>query len=176
MLQLLVPECQAHASELGAGPFRILLVGLGGGALAQYVLKQCPQGTRLDAVEYDPRMIAAATHFFGLNPHLGVLNVEQGDGGAIVAAHAAAGQTYNMVLVDAYEGGPHVPESCRNATFIKDLRHVLQRNGTVLHNIKVDYEATLPLYKEGFGSNSVKGEQLAGNGEMPSHLIVAKMS
>lgn len=176
MLKLLVPQCQTHATDPGKESFRVLLVGLGGGALAQYVLAQCPRGTIVEAVEYDPRMVEAATRFFGFHPQPGALEVAQGDGGAIVAARAEKGMTYNAVLVDAYGGGPHVPESCRSATFIKGLWHILRKNGTVLQNIKVDYATTLPLYEKGFGSNSVKGEELSGNGEMPSHLIVAVRS
>lgn len=178
MLKLIVPQCMSHARKPATGqePFRVLLVGLGGGALAQYVLGQCPRGTVVEAVEYDPRMIEAATRFFGLRPQPGVLEVVQGDGGNIVSARAQKGQTYNAVLVDAYEGGPHVPESCRNAAFVKSLWHILKQNGTVLHNIKVDYEAALPLYKSGFGSSSVRGEDLSGNGELPSHLIIGTKS
>lgn len=174
MLQLLVPRCQSPRTGSGKDPFRVLLVGLGGGTLAEYVLDRCPAGTVVEAVEYDPRMIEVATRFFGLRPQPGRLEIEQNDGGAAVAARAKAGQTYDFVLVDAYDGGPHVPESCRNATFVKNVRHILRSNGTVLHNIKVDYDNTLPLYKMGFGSTAVKSEDLSGHDETLSYLIVAE--
>jgi len=176
MLALLVPQCQAHNGVDGKEPFRVLIVGLGGGALAQYVLDRCPSGTVVEAVEYDARMIEVATQFFGLRLESGRFEVDQGDGGAIVADRAKAKQSYNFVLVDAYEGGPHVPESCRNAKFVQDVRHILRPNGTALHNIKVDYEAALPLYKTEFGDVSVRGEDLSGHDETLSHLIVAKAS
>lgn len=174
ILELLTPQCQSPRNNTDGVPFQVLLIGLGGGSLAQYIQSQCPQGTRLEAVEYDPRMIEAATHFFGLQPQQGLLEVKQGEGGAVVAAHAKEKRTYDVVIVDVFAGGPKVPASCRSAGFVDNIRRILRRSGMVLHNIKVDYQATLPIYKKRFGTNAVNGESLVGNGELPSHLIVAK--
>jgi hypothetical protein len=182
MLELVTPSCQSHSTK---EPFHVLLVGLGGGALVQYILGKCPQGTVVQAIEYDPRMIEISAQFFGLTASQDAFKVEQGDGGAVVAAHAAKGQTYNMVLVDAFAGGSHVPESCRNAAFVSNLRHLLRKGGSVLHNLAGptvsnlagpdDFKTTLPLYQETFGSSSVKLEELTGNLEFPSRLIVARV-
>lgn len=170
MLELLAPYCSASESK-----HRILLVGLGGGALAQHIQGRCSQTTEVDAVEYDPRMIKAASQFFGLRPTPGKLTVSQGDGGAVVAARAKAGQRYDVVLVDAFAGGPHVPESCRNTTFINNLHRLLKPGGLVVHNIKVDYQQAFPLYQSSFGNSAVSTVELRGGGELPSQLIVAKM-
>merc|ERR1719162_2632429 len=48
------------------GNFKSLLIGLGGAALPEYMLQHCPKGTELESVEYDPRVVKAATNFFGL--------------------------------------------------------------------------------------------------------------
>jgi len=179
MMQLITPRCRSSGKE----PFRVLLVGLGGGALVQHILGNCPQGTMVEAAEYDPRMIEIATRYFGLNPSPGAFKVEKGDGGAIVAARATEGQTYDMVLVDAFAGGSHVPESCRNEAFVSNLRRILRKGGSVLHNMagptysnlagNDDHKLALPLYKKSFGSSAVDLEVLKGNLEFPSNLIVA---
>lgn len=179
MLELIEPRCKASGKE----PFRVFLVGLGGGALVQHILGQCPKGTVVEAVEYDPRMIEIATRFFGLNPSPGAFKVEKGDGGAAVAAHAAKGDTYDMVLVDAFAGGSHVPESCRNTAFVSNVQRMLRKGGTVLANMAGptynnlagtgDHKITLPIYKKSFGDKSVDLETLKGGMEFPSYLIVA---
>jgi spermidine synthase len=174
MLELMAPYCMSSRKD-AAVPLKVLLIGLGGGALAQYILSQCPRGTMLEAVEYDPRMIDVATNFFGLHPQKNVFVIDQGDGGAIVEARAKDGHVYDIVFVDAFAGGPHVPESCRNLKFIKNLRRVLGSGGLVVQNIKADYQETLPLYEESFGKSSVDTVALVGNGELPSQLIVAKL-
>lgn len=185
MLEFLQPLCQAPRKNAGKDPFRVLLVGLGGGALVQYILGQCPQGTVVEAIEYDARMIEVATRFFGLHPSPGTFHVEQGDGGAVVAAHAAKGKIFDMVLVDAFAGGSHVPASCRDAAFTGNVRRILRKGGSVLANMAGptyrnlagtdDWKTTLPLYKESFGSSSVTLEELRGNMEFPSRLIVAQV-
>lgn len=179
MLEFLTPRCESSRDK----PFRVLLVGLGGGALVQHILGNCPQGTVVEAAEYDPRMIEIASRFFGLTAGPDVFKVEKGDGGAIVAARASEGQTYDLVLVDAFAGGSHVPESCRNAAFVSNLKRILRKGGAVLHNMagptyanlqgSDDHKIALPLYKKNFGSHAVELETLKGNLEFPSNLIVA---
>lgn len=178
MMEELVPRCQASK-----GNFHVLLVGLGGGALVQQILSQCPKGTMVNAVEYDSRMIEIATRFFGLNPSPHEFKVDKGDGGEVVAAHAAQGKTYDMVLVDAFAGGTHVPESCRDAKFVGNLHRMLRKGGMILHNLAGptygnlegpdDYKTAMPIYKDAFGSNA-KLEELQGNLEFPSRLIVVQ--
>lgn len=176
MLALLEPRCQKKS-------FRVLLVGLGGGALVQYILGKCAQGTVVEAVEYDPRMIEVATRFFGLHASQDVYKVEQGDGGAVVADHVAQSKTFDMVLVDAFAGGSHVPPTCRDAKFVGNIRRMIKKGGVAVanmagptyHNLAGtdDYKTTLPLYEKQFGKSSTKLEELTGNMEFLSRLIVA---
>lgn len=171
MLKYLTPECQKSERP---GPYRILLIGLGGGALPQHILHACPTSqTQLETVEYDPRMIEVATRFFGLQVQPGVSEVTQGDGGEIVAQRAREGAKFDMILVDAFAGGPHVPESCRNEKFLRNAKTLLNGSGMMIHNIETDVDGTLPTYKKIFGEDNVQDVTLSGNGELPSRLIVA---
>jgi len=176
MASYLLPLCKKPPNSQLSPAFRVLLIGLGGGALPQCILNNCPAGTEVETVEYDPRMIEAATRFFGLHLQDGVLEAEQGDGGEIVAQRAGQGQKYDMVLVDAFSGPFQVPESCRSVDFIHNLRRILRANGMVLQNIDMgQFEKTLPLYAKEFGEDSVSSERLIGGGELAvGHLIVAE--
>lgn len=182
ILELVTPKCQA--AQKNKEPFRVLLVGLGGGALVQYVLGSCPQGTIVEAVEYDRRMIQISKQFFGLNAGANVFSVEQGDGGAVVASHAEKGKTFDMILVDAFAGGSHVPKSCQNKKFVTNLQRLLKKGGTAIQNLAGptlgnlegpdDYKTAFPLYKKVFGESAAKMEELTGNMEFPARLIVAQ--
>lgn len=176
MAKYLVPMCTNPPDKSRTEPFRVLLIGLGGGALNQFIMDKCPQGTRVESVEYDPRMIEAATRFFGLHIQEGVNEVVQGDGGAIVQERANQGQKYDLVLVDAFAGPFQVPESCRSETFIRNVQQLLRKNGMALQNIEMgQYEKTLPVWQKVFGDDAVDSESLKGGGEMAiGHLIVAE--
>lgn len=171
MIETVVPRCKRNS---GGDPFRVLLIGLGGGALPQHILSRCPaQSASVEAVEYDPRMIEVATRFFGLHLESGVSEVQRADGGQAVAERALTGKKYDAVLVDAFAGGPHVPESCRNAVFVANLRKILSPNGFVLHNIEADTDGTVAVYEKGFGSENVNVQHFSGNGEISGEMIVA---
>jgi len=185
MLELLVPQCQSSSTHRGKDPYRVLVVGLGGGALVQHILGKCPKGTVVTAVEYDPRMVDVATRYFGIHRSPGVLEIQNGDGGKVIAEHAKQRKVYDMVLVDAFAGGSHVPASCRDAAFVSNLRIMVRKGGSVLanmagptlHNLAGtdDYKTALPIYEDSFGSSSVELEELRGNMEFPAHLIVANV-
>lgn len=176
MAKYLVPMCTNPPDQGRKDPFRVLLVGLGGGGLPEFIMSKCPKGTRVESVEYDPRMIEAASRYFGLHLQQGVNEVVQGDGGDIVQQRSEQGEKYDLVLVDAFSGPFQVPESCRDEKFIRNLQTIIRKNGMALQNIEMgDYEKTLPIYRKVFGDDAVDSESLAGNGEMAvGHLIVAE--
>jgi len=173
MAKYLVPMCQDKSRKDG---FRVLLIGLGGGALPNFIMDKCPHGTFVETVEYDARMIEAATRFFGLHLQDGVNVVVTGDGGEVVQARASQGVQYDLVLVDAFSGPFQVPESCRNEKFIRNLQQIVRKNGMALQNIKMgNYENTMPIYRKVFGDDAVGSENTNGGDEMAvGHLIVAE--
>lgn len=156
MARSLVPMC--NATGRARQDFRVLLIGLGGGALPDHILRNCPARTRVESVEYDPRVIEAATRFFGFREQPGVNMVEQGDGGEAVKARAAHGAKYDFVLVDAFES-QHVPASCRSEEFVNGLFKILKPDGLAMQNIMTtDFDKTIDIYQDVFGPERVKSE------------------
>lgn len=141
---LSVPYMQTMFEQLGPvclqGSSRVLLLGLGGGELSQYLLHHC-SGMQVDAVELNADVISLARSYFGLSQYehkfKGQLNIEQNDGLNAVKAHIKAGgqDTYDAVLVDCFVSGGEVPESCRSRELASNVKMVLKPGGSLLQNI-----------------------------------------
>lgn len=169
MASALVPLCNS-TKRAGAG-FRVLLIGLGGGALPNYVLQHCPAGTAVESVEYDPRVIEVATQFFGVRAQPGSNTLEQGDGGEAVKARAVRGERYDLVLVDAF-AAERVPASCSGEGFARDLLAVLRPDGLVMQNIDTkDFGTALQHYQAVFGAEWVSSQSFDFQ---VGHLISAR--
>lgn len=178
MMNEVKPMCELAAVDsfrpADAGPFHILLIGLGGGALPEYTVQHCPKGIRMESVEFDPRVIDAATGFFGLHLKQGVNSVENGDGGAAVAKRAQNGDKYDVVMVDAFQSAGKVPDSCKNTKFIQNVKKILRPQGKLIQQIwSPQYEQVIEDYKKIFGNDKVKGTDIELG---VNHLIIATQS
>jgi len=79
-----------------------LLIGLGGGSLARFLLHHFPE-CRLTAVEYRESVVSIAHSHFGL-PVDSRLNVVVGDGGAFVRQQALTdSECYDLIIIDAFD-------------------------------------------------------------------------
>jgi len=56
-----------HATAPGRTTSKLLILGLGGGALCTYLHKEFPT-TVIDGVDIDPTMLQLATKYFGFTP------------------------------------------------------------------------------------------------------------
>lgn len=111
-------------------PKRILLIGLGGGSLARYLLAHLPE-TRIDCVETRPTVVDVARRCFQL-PDAELLRIHIDDGARFL--HAAPLQHYDMILVDAYDSGGVHPSVCP-ASFHSNCRRVLTDTGVLAMNL-----------------------------------------
>ena len=83
-------------------PQRILLVGLGGGSLAKFVMHHFPD-CHLDVVEYRAKVAEVAFNYFGLreSPHL---TLHLNDAGTFLrGADAQRYGEYDLILIDAFD-------------------------------------------------------------------------
>lgn len=169
MMDTTVPLCQEASHD-----FKALLIGLGGAALPEYMLQHCPKGTAVESVEYDSRVIRAATNFFGLHLVPGTNEVESNDGGAAVQERAEQGRKYDVVLVDAFESSGHVPDSCRDQAFAQNIYKILKPGGTFIQQVwKPQLDSTLATYQGVFG----KDNSVAQDAELQvSWLIVSTVA
>lgn len=83
-------------------PDRILLLGLGGGSLAKFLLLNFPE-CRIDAVESRATVVAVAHRFFGL-PEDRRLTIHIADAGEFILDAAASNLSiYGHIFVDLYD-------------------------------------------------------------------------
>ena len=122
-------------------PGKILLLGLGGGSLAKFMLAHYPN-CRIDAVERRAGVPPVAQAFFGL-PRDSRLNVHIADGCAHIETLARTSQAeYDLMLVDAYD---HLgmDQSINGDEFFRDCARLLRPVGALSMNLWGTHSASL---------------------------------
>jgi SAM-dependent methyltransferase len=138
------------ATLCGGGSSRVLLVGLGGSVLTQYLADNCPE-MRIDVFEISPDVVEAAQSFFGLrecreqNP--GRIGVSTVDAAVGLSELAAGGQglelaegfvngtdAYDAVVIDCFVGEGKIPDACRSRETLDKVRGILRPGGSLLQN------------------------------------------
>mmetsp|Transcript_86487 Transcript_86487/g.220424 ORF Transcript_86487/g.220424 Transcript_86487/m.220424 type:complete len:302 (-) Transcript_86487:46-951(-) len=166
MMDQVLPIC-THSKSL-----KVLSVGLGAGALPQFISEHCPKGTSVESVEYDPRVIEAATQFFGFHIQPGVNEVENSEGGAALRARVPRGRRYDIILVDCFSADDDVPASCRDEAFARAAQSILRPGGKVIQHIWAQQLAdALKTYKQTFGIDAVTSVPMRWK---VNYLIVAE--
>jgi len=118
-------------------PKKILMIGLGGGALAKYCHRHLPT-TQLTAVEIDPDVIAMRADFY-IPPDDARLKVINADGADYVAQMAAAGERANVLLVDAYDEFG-IAKSVVEREFAQNAKRILNANGVFVLNLVAEMQ------------------------------------
>lgn len=110
-----------------------LIVGLGGGTLASYLLHHFPD-CKLSAVEYRKSVVKIARSHFGLplDPRLKVIT---DDGGKFIRQRSESQQEkYNFLFIDAFDPDGMAPSIC-NIAFFDACRALLKRDGILIINL-----------------------------------------
>lgn len=115
----------AYASE----PKKVLMIGLGGGAISTYIGLFMPQ-VSIDTIEIDPAVIAAAKKYFGLRETPRVRYIA-GDGRVMLKRSA---EKYDIIFVDAFRGG-YIPFHLLTQEFYSLLKERLAPGGAVAFNL-----------------------------------------
>jgi spermidine synthase len=110
-------------------PKRVLMIGLGGGAISTYIGLFMPQ-VSIDTIEIDPAVIAAAKKYFGLRETPRVRYIA-GDGRVMLKRNA---EKYDIIFVDAFRGG-YIPFHLLTREFYSLLRDRLAPGGAVAFNL-----------------------------------------
>ncbi|MBZ4416864.1 fused MFS/spermidine synthase [Myxococcus sp. RHST-1-4] len=110
-------------------PKRILVVGLGGGAMPMFLRAVVP-GAHIDVVDIDPDVVAVAKEYFGFREDER-LRAHVADGRGFVEA---AGPPYDLVFLDAY-GPDSIPEHLATVEFLAAVRARLAEKGAVVGNV-----------------------------------------
>ena len=117
-------------------PRRVLIVGLGGGAMVRFLTHHEPQ-VEIDAVEIDPAVVRLAGEYFGVREG-GNVRVHTADAVKFVEASA---EHYDLILMDAFlrpsddTDTTGVPAALKTQAFLGRLKQSLAPGGVVAFNI-----------------------------------------
>ena len=112
---------------------RVLLIGLGGGSLAKFVLHHFP-GCHLDVVEFRPHVHSVARQWFAL-PDDPRMTLHFGDGGEFMhEADREHYDDYDLILVDAFEAMGIAGSVC-SSVFFDACRERLSNTGMMAINL-----------------------------------------
>lgn len=117
-------------------PRRVLIVGLGGGAMVRFLTHHEPE-VRIDAVEIDPVVVRLADEYFGVRTG-GNVRVHTADAVAFVESTA---DRYDLILMDAFlrpsgdTDATGVPAGLKTLAFLGRLKQALAPGGVVAFNV-----------------------------------------
>ena len=143
-LELSYTEAMMACLLLNPMPERVLVVGLGGGSLVKFLLHHFPD-CQIDVIEYRQDVVDVAQRFFNVPSDDQRLNIHVGDGYLFVQQqYYQAEQTYDMLLVDAYD---HVgmAASVGAQAFFDACAGVLNPNGVMSINL---WGSDRPLFNQ----------------------------
>lgn len=110
-------------------PRRMLIVGLGGGAMPKYLHKAYPEA-RIDVAELDPAVIEVAKKFFFFREDER-LKAHAGDGRKFIET---TDNRYDVIFLDAY-GADSIPYSLATREFLLAVKAKLADGGICVGNV-----------------------------------------
>ena len=114
-------------------PMEGLMIGLGGGTIAKFLLHQFPE-CRLKIVEYRSSVLKVARSHFGL-PFDPRMKIKIGCGAQHVRQHSREhSELHDLIMIDAYDHAGMAPE-VSSETFFDNCRTLLTRDGLLIINL-----------------------------------------
>ena len=113
-----------------AQPKEILILGMGGGTTARQYMEALPEA-HIDAVEIDPMVVELAAEYFHVVPGP-QLTIHTVDARPFLAKSDAA---WDVIQVDLFQHGPHVPFYTVTREFFAAVRAHLAPEGMMIMNI-----------------------------------------
>ncbi len=134
-------------------PRRVLMVGLGGGCVIQWLRRAFPD-VQVDVVELDPAVVEAAEKHFDVVPGP-QLRVIVADGRRHIET---SNETYDLILLDAF-GADNIPPALTTREFLRAAAARLRPGGAVAANLWRDndrlFRAMLATYRSVFKTVAV---------------------
>ncbi|MSQ66854.1 MAG: hypothetical protein EXR83_01490 [Gammaproteobacteria bacterium] len=132
-LELEYTRAMMAALLFNATPRRVLMIGLGGGSMARFVLAHLPD-THFTAVEVNASVVAAARALFGLPHEDARLAVRVCDGLAHLEAHP---HTADLLLLDAFDNRT-APAHLRGERAYAAAYAALRNHGILVQNFMAE--------------------------------------
>ncbi len=139
-------------------PQSALMIGLGGGALVNFLLQSCPV-TSIDVVEINEQIISLAHDYFDIpkqNQNLTIINAAGQD---FIKTQEGCGRLYDLILVDAFnEDGP--APIMIDGEFLNACRERLNDKGVFVANLWTgpthNFPAVYDMVNAAFADNTLK--------------------
>jgi len=143
-------------------PKRMLIVGLGGGTIPQFLYKHYPK-TTIDAVDIDPDVVDVAKKFFGFREDA-TLHAHVDDGRRFIES---CREPYDIIFLDAF-GAEDIPYHLATQEFLKAVRQALSPGGVVVGNVwsrssNPLYDSMVRTYQSVFDELYILDVEGAGN-------------
>ncbi|MCF6185964.1 MAG: hypothetical protein L3J49_00585 [Desulfobulbaceae bacterium] len=132
ILQLAYTRWMMSALLFSGLPNRILLLGLGGGALVHFLVHHHPH-LQIDVVEKSKTVIELARNHFGI-PDRKQLHIHHLDAESFCTTSMAAATRYNLILIDIFDADAMAP-SMNQQNFYSDLCMLLTKKGVLAANL-----------------------------------------
>ncbi|QPK63951.1 spermine synthase [Methylomonas sp. LL1] len=114
-------------------PRDVLMIGLGGGTIAKFLLHQFPE-CRLKVIEFRGSVLKVARSHFGL-PFDSRMKIKIGCGAQHVRQHSREhSELHDLIMIDAYDHAGMAPE-VSSLTFFDHCRTLLAKNGLLVINL-----------------------------------------
>ena len=164
---------------LEPAPRHVLIAGLGGGTLPTALHELLPEA-RIDVVEIDPAVVAAAHEYF----HFATtdrLAVHVRDARVFIKRAAVQRARYDLVMLDAF-GGDYIPEHLMTREFLAEVRAIMAEGAVLAANTFATsrlYDHESETYRAAFGAffnlrtpESNNRVILARNGPLPAKALL----
>lgn len=114
---------------LNESAVNVLLIGLGGGTIADQLFYFYQGDMQVDAVEVDPKVIDISKRYFFLDPRTHVYNQD----GRIFLRKTA--KKYDIIITDAYIQQIYIPFHLVTREFFQEVKARLERRGIMAMNV-----------------------------------------
>ncbi|MGK0178973.1 MAG: spermidine synthase, partial [Nitrospinales bacterium] len=112
-------------------PQRLLMVGLGGAAVTNFLSQQFPN-LHIDVVEIDPKVIEVSKKYFYLRESNRYRVFEED--GRVFIQNRKGQEPYDWIILDAFKSGS-IPYHLKTYEFYKEIRAILKPEGIVGSNL-----------------------------------------
>jgi spermidine synthase len=112
-------------------PRRLLMVGLGGAAVTNFLSEQFPN-LHIDVVEIDPKVIEVSKKYFYLRESNRYRIFEED--GRVFIQNRKGQEPYDWIILDAFKSGS-IPYHLKTCEFYKEIRSILKPDGIVGSNL-----------------------------------------
>jgi spermidine synthase len=112
-------------------PQRLLMVGLGGAAVTNFLSQQYPN-LHIDVVEIDSKVIEVSKKYFHLRESNRYRVFEED--GRVFIQNRKGQEPYDWIILDAFKSGS-IPYHLKTCEFYKEIRAILKPDGIVGSNL-----------------------------------------